>query len=335
MQIVSFLTARFGKELAEVMKNMVLVGEVATLARDIEKYSGDYADYSTNLLTGTSSRRNMHHLLEEQAEENVAPDETKVNLAEAAKSYVRNRNKAQSESNDNVSQSSSRSIQEQEFSQSEQMKMSELLDAWEEPETAEEKEQKKISIGAVLQFRQALTFMRTKYPFRPAFGLADSRQNSIENASRVFDRLMLRTPNRSNLPFDSLALLAKDDTAGLDEEKTKLLIKVFRPDREGNLSKLDFVKSVDAIYKSIRLLSANISNSSQIDKAVESIINVGFYILLAAIVLSQLDVNPMQVFLSLSGILLAFAFMFGSSSANFFEVSSPLISDREIVPRFF
>ena len=71
------------------------------------------------------------------------------------------------------------------------------------------------------------------------------------------------------------------------------------------------------------MLSANISNSSQIDKAVEKIINIIFYIILGAICLSSLDIDPMEVFLSLSGLTLAFAFMFGSSSSNFFEGARP------------
>ena len=57
---------------------------------------------------------------------------------------------------------------------------------------------------------------------------------------------MLRTPEQSILPFDTLALLAKDDENGIDQNKAKLLIKAFRPDRDGKLSKLDFVKSCDS-----------------------------------------------------------------------------------------
>ena len=55
----------------------------------------------------------------------------------------------------------------------------------------------------MLQFRQALTFMRTKYPFFPAFGLVDTREQCVDNASKVFDRLMLRSPDRVELPFVS------------------------------------------------------------------------------------------------------------------------------------
>jgi hypothetical protein len=311
------------------MKNMVLVGEVATLARDVERYSGEYANTSSNLAS-TPSRKNMQQMFDDEADaQQQAPEEVKGNAAQAAQAYIESRNSAKD--GDGASVGSARTLlQDEEFTQSEQLQMSELLDAWEEPETANEREERKISIGAVLQFRQALTFMRTRYPFLPAFGLADTREKCVDNASKVFDRLMLRTPDRAELPFDTLALLAKNDDDVLDQHKAKLLIKIFRPDRSGNLSKLDFVKSADTIYKSLRMLSANVNNSSQIDKAVEKLLNVLFYIVLGAFCLSLIGIDPMDVFLSISGLLLAFAFMFGGSSAKFFEVSRMALFSRRV-----
>ena len=86
---------------------------------------------------------------------------------------------------------------------------------------------------------------------------------------------MLRTPHLDSLPFETLALLAKtsDEKQGINQDKARELIKIFRPERDGTLGKLEFVKSIDAIYKQLRLLSANVTNSSQIDKAIESLIN--------------------------------------------------------------
>ena len=124
--------------------------------------------------------------------------------------------------------------------------------------------------------------------------------------------MRLRTPNSSTIPFETLALLAKDDKGGINKEKAKELIKVFRPERDGTIGKIEFVKSVDVVYKQLRLLSANISNSSQIDKAIESIINVGFYVIVGCYVLSRLGGNPTAIFFSFSSVILGFAFMFGS-----------------------
>ena len=121
-----------------------------------------------------------------------------------------------------------------------------------------------------------------------AFGPADTREACIDSAQRTYERLILRTPTRNDIPFETLALVAKDSRGRMDQDKVKELIHAFRPDRNGSLGKLEFVKSIDVIYKELRLLSANISNSSYMDQAVEKIVNIGFYIVLGAIIIYRL-----------------------------------------------
>jgi len=175
------------------------------------------------------------------------------------------------------------------------------------------------SISAVLNFRKALTFIQRSYPFSIAFGPAGSREACIESAQQVYERLLLRTPGDDVLKFETLALLALNDDGTLEQEKAKDLVRLFRPDRQGNLTMLDFVKSIDSVYKEFRLLNASINNSSQIDRAFENIINIIFYTIVITIILSQFGFDPLALFLSLSSVILAFAFMIGSASAKYFE----------------
>ena len=100
----------------------------------------------------------------------------------------------------------------------------------------------------------------------------------------------MKTPDEKSLHFDTLALLALDDSGEIDERKAKDLIKIFRPDREGVLTLLDFLKSVDSVYKEFRLLQASIENSSQIDKGFENLFNIVFYAVVVTIILSVLGV---------------------------------------------
>jgi len=146
------------------------------------------------------------------------------------------------------------------------------------------------TISAVLRFRKALTLIQRRYPFTLAFGPADTREACIASAQKVYDRLNMRT--RDDLvQFETLALIAlMGNGKTINQEKAKELVKVFRPDRQGNLTMLDFLKSVDAVYKEFRLLLASIDNSSQIDRAFENIINIIFYIVVGAVTLSQLGV---------------------------------------------
>jgi hypothetical protein len=166
-----------------------------------------------------------------------------------------------------------------------------------------------------------LAYMDEDYPFSLAFGPADTREHCIESAQKLYVRLTGNTPDLDVRPFESIVVLAKTKGGDIDSERMKDLIKLFRPDRQGNLTMLDFVKSCDSAYKEMRLLRASIANSGQIDHAFEIITNVIFYVILAIIVIVVLGFNPLSLFVSISGIILAFAFMIGSASSKYFEVS--------------
>lgn len=206
------------------------------------------------------------------------------------------------------------------LTQSQRMRITELLGRWEEPEIVGE-EQESVSLASILQFRQMLAYMDEDFPFSLAFGPADSRVSCVESAQAVFSRLMLLTPDEIVLPFDTLAVLAKTRDGDIDTEEMKELIRVFRPQRNGELTCLDFVRSCDQVYKEMRLLRASISNSGQIDHAFEILVNIVFYSIVIIIILVALDLDPLALFVSISGIVLAFAFAVGSASAKFFEVS--------------
>ena len=75
---------------------------------------------------------------------------------------------------------------------------------------------------------------------------------------------MLSAGDCSALPFSILSVLAMDEKGEFVDAKIKSLIRLFRPDRQGNLIRLDFVKSIDAVYKQLRLLRASIANSGKI-----------------------------------------------------------------------
>jgi hypothetical protein len=142
-----------------------------------------------------------------------------------------------------------------------------------------------------------------------AFGPADTREKCISSAQNVFHRLTLNEEQNTSLHFDTLALLAVQPDGSMDVAKLTDLVRLFHPDRDGNLSLLDFAKCVDSSYKALRLLRASVANSSRIDKALESFMNVFFYFLLGCIVLAILGIDPFLLFASVSAFVLAFAFM--------------------------
>jgi hypothetical protein len=171
-----------------------------------------------------------------------------------------------------------------------------------------------------MQFRRALTHMDTETPFGIAFGASTTREYCIINSQMLYDRLMCEgTTVDGCLHFNVIAGIAVDKSGQLDSVRAKELIRVFRPERNGAVSLVDFVRSVDNIYKELRMLRATVASSTKIDKALETIFNVIFYFFLACVVLWFLRIDPLALFLSLSSIVLAFAFMIGSASAKYFE----------------
>lgn len=203
-------------------------------------------------------------------------------------------------------------------------------------------------MSALLQFRRAMACLNTPFPFSGSFGLADTRESCIQSAQEVYDRLTIQSPNSDSLNFEVLALLGVRKDGYLDQEKLKELIRLFRPDRDGGLSILEFVKSVDLVYRDLRLLHASVTNSSyvlkciyemlvprrrvgvdtnscfllvtnrKIDQAFENIFNFIFYAIVITVIISRLGFDPLALFLSISGVVLAFAFMIGSASSKYF-----------------
>jgi hypothetical protein len=88
---------------------------------------------------------------------------------------------------------------------------------------------------------------------------------------------MLSTPNKDTLHFENIVLVALDEQGNVDEEIARQLIKLFRPDRKGEIiTLLDFVKSIDGVYKAHHLLAVSIENSKELDRAFENIFNLFF-----------------------------------------------------------
>lgn len=141
----------------------------------------------------------------------------------------------------------------------------------------------------------------------------------MESSQAVYDRLMLQTPDEEVLSFELISSVALNTEGTVDHAKMKRLVRLFRPDRSGKLTCLDFVKSIDSIYKSFRILRASIANSSQIDEAFERLFNTVYYFLLAMVLLMIVGLNPWPFIASLTGILISFAFCFGTAASKYFE----------------
>lgn len=164
-------------------------------------------------------------------------------------------------------------------------------------------------------------FHSDPYPFTHFFGIANTRQSCIDSAILIYERLMLKTPEYRELPFDTIGSLAVDEDGILDESKAKRLVRLFRADKSGLISAIAFAQSVDNVYKKMRLLLASLKNSQRLDHVLENILNYIFYVLLFFIVIAVLGFDPFSVLLSFTTILLSFTFAFGGAASKYTEVS--------------
>ncbi len=194
-----------------------------------------------------------------------------------------------------------------------------LLDRWQEPQNKLDKPAD-ISIAEILKFRKALTYMDDPLLFGAAFGLCATRDQVIKSARKTYRRL-LRSTNLSTLSYDAIKLLALNEDGDVREGKDKALKRLFRPDIRRELTLLAFVQTCDTVYKRLRFFRASVGNASVINKVLESIVDGLVNFLLALVIMTILQYNPYPVLVSLSTLMVSFAFAVGSSASKYIEVS--------------
>jgi hypothetical protein len=234
------------------MRKTLLITEVSALAQKMQKYSTNIK--ITEFLPPALSGPGVSEL---EALMNNVPDESSVGGLPSARST-----KSDSQAADFVVNPDDRHPLTGALSAQQQARITQLLGAWEEPRHADKAKQEGISINAILQFRRALACLNTPFLFSSAFGLANTREGCVESAQKVYQRLSAHSGDANTLSFQLLALLGVEEGGGLDQIKLKELIRLFRPERDGSLDVLAFVKSIDQVYREIRLLRASVANSS-------------------------------------------------------------------------
>jgi hypothetical protein len=186
--------------------------------------------------------------------------------------------------------------------------------------------------------------MDLQHPFSTAFGPASTRDECINSAEAVYNRLLKLSPESILLSFDVLQVLAESDDGTVDFDRRKHLKQLFRPDAYNELPRLAFIQSCDTVYKKLRYFRASVGNSSVIDRVLEGenfltffkfpvfgiitnlavlvagIINMVFFFLLLLMVLSLINLNPWPLLVSLSTLLVTFAFAVGPSISKAIEV---------------
>jgi hypothetical protein len=206
------------------MKKSLLIAQVASLAKDTEFKGLDVTDMGLNV---------GDYVLAEIDDGFIGDIDPQASKRKSSRSV---------DANSGGGAASIGLLERVKMSSQQKVKINELLGAWEEPEILSEKSEASAPISAIIQFRHSCTYLSTTYPFSVAFGPVSDRTECIESAESVYHRLV---GTDALLKFDLLAMLAIDKKGDLDQDKVRSLLKLFRPNREGTLTLIDFVKSID------------------------------------------------------------------------------------------
>jgi hypothetical protein len=217
------------------------------------------------------------------------------------------------------------------LSSAQQLKITELLGEWEEIELADTTVEAP-SLNAIVQFGSSVGVLESSFPFGRAFGKAETRHQVVDCAQHVYaDLLKLQQKLKlhqvyanaggqdatTSLKFHTLSIVAMDDLGNLDMKMAKDLMAVFRPTREGDITLVEFVKSVDAVYKEIRKLRASIANEGKMNAGAEKLINALFYFILVFCFLSALGLDPVVIFGGLATSIISFSFCVSGASSDY------------------
>jgi len=180
--------------------------------------------------------------------------------------------------------------------------------------------QSKVSWRDISVFQKAVLSMQTDFPFSEGYGVASSRRECLDSATKLHDRLLRKQQNDETLDIQTIALsVACDRSGNSDERKIRRILEVFQPDKDGKLSSEQFLGSIDAIYRGHTILLRSAANAVFIYRTYEHILNVGFSVCVAVGVFSILGINPFFLVLSLASLIASLALLIGPVVSSYFE----------------
>eukprot|EP00557_Chaetoceros_sp_GSL56_P007064 CAMPEP_0176504220 /NCGR_PEP_ID=MMETSP0200_2-20121128/15805_1 /TAXON_ID=947934 /ORGANISM="Chaetoceros sp., Strain GSL56" /LENGTH=888 /DNA_ID=CAMNT_0017903613 /DNA_START=3159 /DNA_END=5822 /DNA_ORIENTATION=+ len=321
--------ATYGRKMEQIMMKVLLISEIALLAEEIEdaaanndfpvRFGGLGAQGGSGLLFSR-----MQSSLKIQS----TADENKSDLCHNVKFYDVQNNTT--DTSDSGRRSNGWKATFKKIGSKRKNQRSNLVDAstkaeieklleWEEPMTKQTLAWNDTTIRTILQFKETLNYMDTDHPLSVPFGKADTQKHCIESSEKVFNRLLMKTPEVNKLKFETLLIVALNEDGTLDRGKVKLLKKLFKPSRHGYITVYDFIRACHDVYKRIKMFRAKTLNSAQLDDAFEQLINIVFYFALTLVALTILGVDPFSVFISLTGILVPLAFLFNEAGSEYFQ----------------
>ena len=290
---------RYDDRLTNVLKQMLQVSKVANLSKKIRNDVSVYTDNANGKSINRAITRSVGYI-------NELGSQTNQVSGNVFASVKFNQDMTSQNSRGMVSTTGQGKLE-----------VDELLGGWEEPEVATSSSVDNApSLKTIVQFGCSVESLDSRYPFSRSFRRSLNRKDVLSNSQRLY--VELTTASHSPmLHLRTLSLATMNKNGNLEERKMKDLIAVFRPDQDGAIALIEFCKSIDMVYKEMRILRANIANEGLMHAATEKIIDYAFYTVLAVGALMVLGTNPFSIIGIVIGIAVPVSFCIGSSAADF------------------
>ena len=336
------LYTRYNDRLKEVMKEVMLISELSVWARrkrDQRKTYKSSLAFSAAAAKKISLQQKQHQY---QHHNGLSTDSSDARLTAASiqsssiaepPKVVKTHNKGNKFSLTPVRRTAAQShtrpvpVAPVEFTDYNQ-----FLTPWVEPQGRRKgKNFAAVSGKEIIEFRQALTVVTKSYFFSASFGPVESRDQCMKSAELLFRRLVKlmgddvlvdnsEDDQEPSLQFYNLTQwLYKGCLKASEQQNAADMMDLFLPDHKGRVTLSAFLTGIDAVYRKVRLLESSVENHSHVDKSYEKVINFIFYFLMGCVALAIMGMNPLVFILSLSTLLVSFAFMIGSAASQQFE----------------
>lgn len=135
-----------------------------------------------------------------------------------------------------------------------------------------------------------------------------TRESFIEVSQVVFENLG-KKKSQYEISFECFSQLAKRSDGSTDKSQVAALSKLLHPSQRGQVSKLDFVESMDCVYKTAMILIANMNNSCQIHRDIEGVANVILYTVALVMLPGVFGADANILVLTLFGVFVTFTFL--------------------------
>jgi len=162
--------------------------------------------------------------------------------------------------------------------------------------------------------------------FSPAFGSVETRQSLVDSAKKLYINLAsTQESHEDTLRFETIA---KASSLGSFDNRN-CVATVFTPDKDGTLSEMQFVESVEKVYKKLVCLYKASENATSIDAFLEGFVDGLFFVCSAFFFLAVFGLHSLALSLGAASLGLSLLVLSSAAVSSYIEGVVNVLFERE------